>query len=142
MKEEYQQFSQIVYTIGVELGLSLAAQQVISSTDKDTRQIASLIIATSRDLLTRFPWRRSIGDDPWVMTDTGDYNYVLENDTDTPMFDARTLIEGGKWRYLSGKGLTYGEVFRAYEKRINDFAYFYNGDSVVDTNLGVTTIIG
>lgn len=135
MREVFQQFAELVTNVGVEVGVSVRTQNVIASTDKDARQIANNIIATCEDLLHRFPWRRKIGDDPWVLKEDGSYTYVLHDDSDQPMFDARLIIQGAKWRYLYGKGLTYGEAFRDYERRINEFAFFYNGiDTKVDTN--------
>jgi len=136
MREVFQQFAELVTNVGVEVGVSVRTQNVIASTDKDARQIANNIISTCDDLLLRFPWRRKIGDDPWVLKDDGSYVYQLQDDTDKPMFDARLIILGAKWRYLYGKGFTYGESFRDYERRINEFAYFFNGtDNVVDTNV-------
>lgn len=135
MRELYKEFSELVSDIGAEVGVSVRTQNVIASSDRDARQIANMIIATCEDLIQRFPWRRRIGDDPWVLKQDGTYTYNLQDDTDTPMFDSRLIIHGGKWRYLYAKGLTYGETFRVYEKRINDFAYFYNGtDVIIDTN--------
>jgi hypothetical protein len=134
MKEVYKQFSKIVSDAGLELGITVRDTNVISSTDKDTRQFAQLALETCQDLLSRFPWKVFIGDDPWVKKADGTYSYQLLVDTDTPLFDGRIVTDGTKWRYLFAKGLTYSEVFRAYEKRINDFAFNYNGDKVIDTN--------
>jgi hypothetical protein len=41
---------------------------------------------------------------------------------------------GAKWRYMNSKGFTYDEIFRAYEKRIYDFAFDYNSGEMVNTN--------
>lgn len=141
MKEIFEQFSKIVEDTGLEVGLVLKTTNVIASTDRDTKQFSRLAIETCKDLLARFPWRISIGDDPWVKKDDGTFVYELSDDTDTPMFDSRIIKDGVKWRYLSAKGLTYAEPFRFYEKRINDFGYFYNGYKVVDTNENARTTL-
>ena len=137
MKEIFHTFSDIVQTIGTELGIVVAGQDILSSSDKDTKQFGTLVIATCQDLLSRFPWRLTIGDNPWVMSTDGNYKFKLELDTDTPLLDSRLIIEGTKWRYLNSKGYTYSEQFRFYEKRINDFAFLHHGNNVVDTRRNV-----
>jgi hypothetical protein len=134
MIPQYKEFSKLVTDIGVDVGLTLKGVGVLSSNDKDTRQVASNIVSTCEDLLTRFPWRHAIGTDPWVMKVDGSFTDVLAEDTDTPMFDSTLLKLGGTWRYLNAKGLSYAEPFRFYEKRISDFAFLYNGHNVVDVN--------
>lgn len=141
MKEVFKPFGTLVEDVGIELGITVKGQNILSSTDKDTLQIGRQIIETCQDVLNRFPWRVKIGDDPWVLKEDGSYAFALTDDTDTPLFDSRVLTDGAKWRYLNAKGLTYSEPFRFYEKRIYDFAFNFNGDRVVDTNEHVATII-
>ncbi len=139
MKQTFEQFSIIVQNVGFDLGIVVRGQDVVASSDKDTRQIANAVIATCEDLLFRYPWKHSIGTDPWVMKADGSFTYKLISDTDTPMMDARIIKQGASWRYLSSKGFTYAEPFRGYEKRINEAAFDYNGNVVVDTNVRTIT---
>jgi hypothetical protein len=134
MREIYESLITIVDSVGIELGLTLTAVGVMTSSDKDTKQIGFLVSETCQDLLTRKPWKKIIGTSPWVVTLGGDLTYTLLDDSDTPQFDSRIIKLGAKWRYLQSKGLTYDEIFRAYEKRIYDFAYDYNSGEMVDTN--------
>jgi hypothetical protein len=134
MREVYQQFSQLVIDIGKELGLSVKGQSVLSSSDRDTSQIAALIVDTCEELISRYPWRSSIGTNPPYMSGNGEPKYILELDDDIPLFDSRVLKSGAKWRYLNAKGLAYAEVFRTYETRINSFAFDRTKDKVVNEN--------
>jgi len=134
MREVYESLSLIVSNVGVELGLTLTPISVMTSPDRDTRQVAALIIETCQDLLTRKPWKKIIGTNPWVLKANGMYSFDLVADNDVPQFDARIIKLGAKWRYLNSKGFTYDEIFRAYEKRIYDFAFDYNSGEMVNTN--------
>jgi hypothetical protein len=136
MREVFENLVTIVGAVGVELGLSLNELNVMTSNDRDTKQVGYLTQATCEDLLTRHPWRNTVGTTPWVLKADGSYTYALAADTDIPQLDARAIKQGAKWRYLQSKGLTYDEVFRAYEKRIYDFAFDYNNNQVVNTNVG------
>jgi hypothetical protein len=138
MREVFEPLNTIVDSVGVELGLTLKTIGVMTSTDKDTRQIGFLISETCQDLLTRKPWRKIIGTNPWVLKVDNTYSYALVADSDTPIFDSRVLKLGAKWRYMQSKGFTYDEIFRAYEKRIYDFAYDYNAGEMVNTNADAT----
>ena len=64
----------------------------------------------------------------------GGFKYKLENDSDTPLIDSRTLKLGTRWRWLHNKGLTYNEDFRTYQLRINSFAYDKNKTRDIDMN--------
>lgn len=139
MKETYSQYSKIVFDVGVEMGIVLRTSSVKSSSDKDTRQIAQLVAVTCEDLLMRFPWSVSLGTDPWVMMESGEYTHELNNDTDIPLMDSQTIRFGAEWRYMAAKGLSYGELFRAYEVRISKAAFTYNGDNVVNLNVAAAT---
>jgi hypothetical protein len=140
MREVYEPLNTIVDTVGVELGLTLNLLGIMTSTDKDSRQIGFLVRETCQDLLTRKPWKKIIGTNPWVLRNDGSLAYDLVADTDQPLFDARVIKLGTKWRFLHTKGFTYDEVFRAYEKRIYDFAYDFNSGETVDTNARTTPI--
>jgi hypothetical protein len=134
MREVYESLSSIVSMIGVELGIALTPVSIMTSPDRDTRQIGALVAETCQDLLTRKPWKKIIGTNPWVLKADGTYTYDLVADDDVPQFDSRVIKLGAKWRYLNSKGFTYDEIFRAYEKRIYDFAYDYNSGEMVNTN--------
>lgn len=134
MREVFEHLSTIVSDVGTELGLSLNILSVMTSTDRDTRQIGFLVKETCQDLLTRKPWKKIIGTSPWVLKADGTYTFDLVADNDVPQFDSRIIKLGAKWRYLNSKGFTYDEIFRAYEKRIYDFAYDYNSGEMVNTN--------
>lgn len=134
MREIFEPLSTIVDVVGIELGLTVRALNVMSSSDRDARQIGFLVSETCQDLLTRKPWKKIIGTNPWVVKFDGSTAYELLNDSDVPQFDARVIKLGTKWRYLQSKGLTYDEIFRAYEKRVYDFAYDYNAGEMVSVN--------
>ena len=134
MREVFESLTTLVDSVGVELGLTLRTLGVMTSTDKDTKQIGYLVKETCQDLLTRKPWKKIIGTNPWVVKVDGSLAYDLVADTDVPQFDSRVIKLGAKWRFLQSKGFTYDEVFRAYEKRIYDYAYDYNAGEMVDTN--------
>lgn len=134
MREVFASLSAIVNEVGIELGLTLTTISVMTSPDRDTRQIAYLVKETCEDLLTRKPWKKIIGTNPWVLKTDGTYTFELVADTDTPQFDSRVIKLGAKWRYLNSKGFTYDEIFRGYEKRIYDFAFDYNSGEMVNTN--------
>jgi hypothetical protein len=134
MREVYESLSSIVSTVGVELGLTLTPISITTSPDRDTRQVGALITETCQDLLTRKPWKKIIGTNPWVLKADGTYTFDLIADNDVPQFDSRVIKLGAKWRYLNSKGFTYDEIFRAYEKRIYDFAFDYNSGEMVNTN--------
>lgn len=135
MREKFEQLSAIVIDVGKELGLNVRSQDVLGSNDRDTIQIAKLIIDTADEMLTRFPWRRTIGTNPWIKYIDGTFGYDLKADTDLILMDARTMKAGTKWRYLNTKGLTYDEQFRVYENRIQNFAFDKNTGDTVDTNV-------
>lgn len=134
MRETYQPLSSIVSSVGIELGLSLNPLNIMNSVDKDSRQIGFLVRETCLDLLTRKPWRKIIGTNPWVLKANQELIYDIVDDDDTPLFDSLVIKLGSKWRYLNAKGLTYDEIFRAYEKRIYDFAFDYNSGETVNLN--------
>lgn len=134
MREVFASLSSIVNEVGIELGLTLSPISVMTSSDKDSKQIGFLVKETCEDLLTRKPWKKTIGTSPWVLKANGSYSYELVADTDVPQFDSRVVKLGAKWRYMSSKGFTYDEIFRSYEKRIYDFAYDYNSDEKVNVN--------
>lgn len=139
MREIYQQFAQIVADVGKELGLTVKNQNVLGSSDRDTSQIAALVVDTCEELVTRYPWRASTGTNPPYVSGDKDPKYVLELDDDIPLFDARVIKSGAKWRYLNSKGLAYAEIFRIYETRINAFAAARVRDKVVNENVASTT---
>lgn len=141
MRETFENLVSIVEAVGIELGLTLNSLNVLTSVDKDTRQIGFLVGATCEELLTRSPWRNTVGTAPWVQKLDGTLDYVLKLDSDVPLFDSRVIKNGAKWRYLQSKGLTYDEVFRAFEKRIYDYAYDFNSDQTVNTNVGTFTAL-
>jgi hypothetical protein len=134
MREVFATLSSIVNEVGIELGLTLTTVSVMTSPDRDTRQIGFLVKETCEDLLTRKPWKKIIGTNPWVLKSDQTYSFELIADDDVPQFDSRVLKLGAKWRYLNSKGFTYDEIFRAYEKRIYDFAFDYNSGEMVNTN--------
>jgi hypothetical protein len=134
MREVYESLSSVVSAVGVELGLTLTPVSIVTSPDRDTRQVGALIVETCQDLLTRKPWKKIIGTNPWVLKADGTYTFDLVADNDVPQFDSRVIKLGAKWRYLNSKGFTYDEIFRAYEKRIYDFAFDYNSGEMVNTN--------
>jgi hypothetical protein len=134
MREVFESLNTIVDNVGVELGLTLNVLGIMASADKDTKQIGYLVNETCQDLLTRKPWKKIIGTSPWVVKADGSLAYKLTEDLDVPQFDSRVIKLGAKWRFLQSKGFTYDEIFRAYEKRIYDYAYDYNSGEMVDTN--------
>lgn len=134
MREVFASLSSIVNEVGIELGLTLTTISVMTSPDRDTRQIGFLVKETCEDLLTRKPWKKIIGTNPWVLKVDQTYTFDLIADADVPQFDSRVIKLGAKWRYLNSKGFTYDEIFRAYEKRIYDFAFDYNSGEMVNTN--------
>jgi hypothetical protein len=134
MREAYEPLSTLVANVGIELGLTLNTLGVMTSVDKDARQIGYLVNETCQELLTRKPWKKILGTNPWVIKSDDTYSYDLVADSDIPLFDSRVLKLGAKWRFLNSKGLEYAEIFRAYEKRIYDFAYDYNAGEMVNTN--------
>lgn len=142
MRQIYEEFKQIVKDIGGELGIAVKALDVLGSTDQDTKQIALLIVETCDDMLCRFPWRRTIGTNPWVAYSDGSFGYKLTADDNVILIDSRVLKLGAKWRYLNTKGLKYGEVFQSCQIRIQAFSFDQNKDNVVNDNAGdtVTTI--
>lgn len=134
MMQTYENVSKLVTDAAAELGIDIVQGNVMTSADKDARQLALFLKGTCDECLTMFPWRAYIGHDPWVQTANGEYKYTLDADTDTPMIDARVLMLGIRWRYLHSKGLTYNEDFRTYQMRINSFAYNHNRGRTIDTN--------
>lgn len=140
MREVYEPLNSIVDKVGVELGLTLNTLGIMTSPDKDSRQIGFLVRETCQDLLTRKPWKKIIGTNPWVRRNDGSMSFDLVADTDVPMFDSRVISLGAKWRFLNTKGFTYDEVFRSYEKRIYDFAFDYNAGEIVNTNAATAQV--
>ena len=132
MKEKYETLATIVVDTASEIGINVEAQNILSSSDQDTRQLSKFVVATCEELLTRFPWKRKLGDDPWVKDSNGDFKDSLEYDDDIPLIDSRLLKLGTRWRYLHSKGFNYAEDFRAYELRRSSFAYDFNKDRPVD----------
>lgn len=133
MQERFETLQKIVTDTASEIGLTIVQSSVLTSSDNDAKQLARFVIATCDELLTKFPWRRSIGTDPWVEAADQSYKYAIEEDTDIPLIDARLLKLGARWRYLHSKGLTYNEDFRTYQLRIQSFAFNYNRGRTVDT---------
>lgn len=134
MIETYETFQTIVQDTAEEIGLTIIQNNVLTSTDTDATQLARFTIATCEELLTKFPWRHYIGNDPWVQTVDGTYKYDLVADTDTPQMDSRLIKLGARWRYLNGKGLSYAEDFRSYQLRISSFAFDKNRQMDVNMN--------
>ena len=141
MREKYASFASIVSDVGDELGLTINPTGVLGSTDRDARQIGKLVVATTDDLITRFPWRSDLGTNPYILSAANSPQYKVMADDDIILMDSRILILGTKWRYLHAKGLTYDEEFRYYEKRIADFAFARNSGMDVDTNVTAPTVI-
>lgn len=126
MNQQFDTLVNIVKDVGSELGLTLKLTNVLSSTDNDTRQIASLVCSTAEEVMVGFPWRRMIGTDPWVVKSDGSLAKKITADNDMPLIDARVLKDGAKAAYLHAKGLTYNEEFRAYQLRKQFWAGEYN----------------
>ena len=137
MKERYQNLQKIVVDTATEIGLSIVENNLLASTDNDAKQLAQFVVASCEELLTRYPWRSRIGDDPWVMNESGEYAEELSSDTDVPLIDSRLLKLGSRWRYLHAKGLTYDEDFRKYETRISSFAFDSNQARTFNLNTEV-----
>ena len=134
MKETFQSIQKIVTDAATEIGLTINQSNVLTSTDTDARQLAQFVVSTAEELLTKFPWRSYIGEDPWVMSNTSEYKYEIEVDTDVPQIDSRVLKLGARWRYLHAKGLTYDEDFRMYQTRVQSFAYNKNKQRTINMN--------
>lgn len=134
MRETYEDVQTIVADTAKEIGLTINTKNIFTSSDTDAKQLAQFVIATCEELLTKYPWRSYIGTDPWVEDANGGFKYKLENDSDTPLIDSRTLKLGTRWRWLHNKGLTYNEDFRTYQLRINSFAYDKNKTRDIDMN--------
>lgn len=141
MKASYKNFSDIVTTTGDELGLDLKAQGVASSSDRSTRQVATFVNRTLKDLLSRFPWSVDIGTNPPVLKTDGTFAFEAVLDDDIILIDYSALTEGARWRFLQAKGLAYDEEFRAYEKIILDWAYTRNRGQDVNTNVAPVTAL-
>ena len=134
MKEQFDTLQNIVKAAAGEIGLTILSSNVLSSSDTDAKQLALFVVATCDELLTKFPWRRYIGTDPWVVDANGDYKHEITEDTDIPLIDARLLKLGSRWRYLQSKGTTYNEDFRTYQLRISSFAFNKNAGRAVNLN--------
>jgi hypothetical protein len=131
----YDTVQNIVSGVGAELGLSLRLQNVLGSTDADSRQISSFLVETMEELLTRYPFRRTLGANPVVVGEDDIPKRLPTADTDKILIDSRLLKLGAKWRYLKAKGFTYEEEFRAYENRIAAFAYARTIGKTVNLNV-------
>jgi len=135
LRQVYESLVTILTDVSKELGINAKTQNVLGSNDRDTIQLAKLIVESADDMLLRLPWRATIGTNPWVKKEDGSFVYQVTADTDTILIDARVLKLGTKWRYLNAKGLTYAEIFRSCEVRINAFAFNLNRGNVVDENV-------
>lgn len=137
MIQTYENVSEIVMSVASELGIDIVSGNVMTSSDKDAKQLARFLVGTCEEALQLYPWRAYLGNDPWVKTASGEFKHKLDNDTDVPLIDSRVLKLGTRWRYLHSKGLTYAEDFRSFQLRINSFAYDKNRGRTVDMNTEV-----
>lgn len=134
MKEKYEMIQKIVQDAAGEIGLTTPGTIVFASADRDILQLLKFAQSTCDELLTRYPWRRFIGHDPWVKAGNGAYKDAITEDGDTPLIDARLIKMGVRWRYLHSKGLTYNEDFRSYMLRMSSIAFAYNQARDINMN--------
>lgn len=57
----------------------------------------------------------------WLLNAAGTaYKEFITLNDDAPLLDADIILAGLKWRSLQRRGLSYGELFTAYERRVTD----------------------
>lgn len=57
----------------------------------------------------------------WLLNAAGTvYKEFITANDDVPVLDADLVLAGLKWRSLQRRGLSYGELFTAYERRVTD----------------------
>jgi hypothetical protein len=129
----------MVVQAGAELGLDIEPIGVLTSSNRITRQLASFVNVSIKDISQRYPWSVTIGTNPFVIKSSGEYGFTCTSDDDIPLVDSDMVVMGARWRFLHSKGFTYDEEFRAYEKQINYYAFEHNRGMKVDTNAEPTS---
>jgi hypothetical protein len=130
----------IVSQAALEIGISQnRVTTVISSNDQDIIQMRNLLSAVADDVLLEEPYRETLGDQQWVADSSGGPKATFTADDDLVLFDGRLAINGLKWRFLSGKGLEFGETLRDYTSRMNKLASRAN-NRVLDLDIDASRV--
>jgi hypothetical protein len=114
---------QIVSQVSLEVGIAQRpVAQVAGSLDQDVAQLTALLQACADELLLDEPYKENLGDGVWVSDAAGNPKSAPTLDSDLILFDSRLIIDALKFRFLSAKGLEFGEAMRDYTNRLNKVA--------------------
>jgi hypothetical protein len=107
----------------MEIGITQKPiSSAIGSQDQDIAQMLSLLSAVADEILLDEHYRRTLGDDQWLIDATGKEKPLPTANDDIILFDARLAIDGLKYRFLKAKGLEFGEEMRDFLTRLNKLA--------------------
>jgi|SRR6188768_3956477 len=130
----------IVSQAAMEIGISQnRVTSVVSSQDQDIIQMRSLLHAVADDVMQEEPYRETLGDQGWISDQFGEPQDRFVLDTDLVLFDGRLAINGLKWRFLSGKGLEFGETLRDFTSRMNKLSARAN-NRVLDLDVDASRV--
>ena len=122
----------------LEIGITQNPLSVaVGAPDSDVKQMVALLAAVAEEVLTNDPYKYVLGDGMWIWNpDTSATDDKVTTDNELILFDGRLAINGLKWRFLSAKGLEYGEQLRDFTTLLGKKAYAANA-RVLDLNTDV-----
>ena len=104
----------------MEIGIAQRpVQSAVSTDDQDIAQMVALLDLVADEVLGEEPYRSTLGDGMWVLSNSGAPKPQITADDDLIAFDRRLAINGLKWRFLKAKGLEFGEEQRDFLSRLN-----------------------
>ena len=103
---------------------------LVNSLDQDIAQMGALLYAVADEVLSNEPYRTTLGDGNWLLTQDLEPIDRFTQNTDLIAFNGRLAITGVKWRFLKAKGLEFGEEMRDFTARLNKLGAFTNGEVI------------